>query len=56
MCVTVYVPVVLPARLIAPVTELMLKPAGVAVNVPVLTPVMVGTGVVMPVWQNDCCV
>jgi hypothetical protein len=44
---------VLAPKLIAPVTGLMLKPDGLAVNVPPGVPVIVGVGVVKPVWQND---
>ena len=49
--VMVYVPMLLVARLIAPVLKLKLRPLGVAEKVPPAWPAMVGVGLV-PVWQK----
>lgn len=50
--VTVYVPAVLAEGVMAPVVAFKDKPAGLAVNVPPVAPVMVGVTPVVTVLQN----
>ena len=51
--VTVYVPPVLAARLIAPVVELMVRPAGLALYVPPAVPVRVTLAVPVALQYGD---
>ena len=52
MYVTVYVPAVLALGVIAPVLELMLKPVGLALYVPLAVPTRVTDCAVVRVLQN----